>query len=140
MISSQDLEPHLQKIGDAKAILMYTGFSKCRKSNPGVYTDNHPYLDPGIPDVLRERCKYLSLFGMDLISVSVPSHRETGRECHRSFLCRDNPILLLEDACIPHPDEIKTPITLLICPWFLDDLDASPVTAFIRERTEGINR
>lgn len=132
LITAEELLPEIIKIPDAHALLLRTGFSQERITNPDVYSYAHPYIDPELADILRENCKNLRLFGIDLISVSVPSHREIGHRCHRAFLCDDKPILLLEDAFIP---DIRfnghLPNTLALYPTFLDDLDATPVTAFL---------
>lgn len=131
MITPDDIAPYIGKISDAKALLLRTGFSGLREEDPDAYINDHPCPDPAIADLLREQCKELQLVGMDLISASLPAQRELGHCCHRSFLCRDRPILLLEDAFIPETGSLGGPFTLSVYPFLVDELDGVPVIAFL---------
>ena len=127
--------PSFRRLSDAEALLLRTGFSGQREENPEIYMHAHPCIDPGIADLLTKHCKNLRLIGMDIISVSLPGQRSIGQECHRTFLCRDAPILLLEDLFIPELKNTYSPMTLSIYPFLVDDLDGVPVIAFLEDQT-----
>jgi kynurenine formamidase len=135
VITAKDIFPILPKISDAQALLLRTGFSSLREENPEIYINTHPSLDPRIADLLRKHCKNLRLIGIDIISVSLPGQRELGQRCHRSFLCGDKPILLLEDVFIPENKTQYLPLTLSIYPFLVDNLDGVPVIAFLEDLT-----
>jgi len=135
MITTEDIEPALDRVSDAEALLIRTGFSSRRRVNPLIYTSSHPGIDPEIADLLSERCKNLKLIGIDVISVSLPGKRDLGQRCHKAFLCRNSPILILEDAFIPECRNIYFPATLSIYPFLVDNLDGVPVIAIFEHQT-----
>lgn len=128
-ISRIDLEPFVEKMCDAEAILIRTGFFKYREVEPDVYTSGHPWLHPDVPEYLRNICPRLKLIGLDTISISNPSHRDEGRAAHRAFLCGEHPVLLLEDADLSDVRLSIRAFELYLYPWILDGLDGTPVTA-----------
>ena len=128
-ISKADLEPSVEQISDAEALLIRTGFFRYRQDQLDVYTTSHPWIQPDVPEYLREICPRLKLVGLDTISVSNPSHRKEGRETHRAFLCSKFPLLLLEDADISDSFLVGNKFELHVYPWIVDDVDATPVTA-----------
>ena len=112
---------------NAEALLVRTGFQIYRESDKGMYETNPPWLDQSVPSFLRMMCPKLKVFGIDTISVSNPSNREAGRECHRSFLCEEKPIMLIEDMDLS-PNKINEyEFTLKIFPWILEPLDGIQV-------------
>jgi len=131
-IGAGDLRPFLPGIRDAEALLIRTGMCRLRQEHPERYASSHPWVHPGVPDLLRRQCPDLRLFGLDTISISTPSHRNEGRESHRSFLCGSPPILLLEDVDLTTELLAGSPFTLRIYPVVHDDLDGVPVVALAR--------
>ena len=127
-ISKADLEPFVEQISDVEALLIRTGFFKYRQSKSDLYTTSHPWIQPDLPEYLREVCPRLKLIGLDTISVSNPSHREEGRATHRAFLCDKFPFLLLEDADLSNPCLVGNKFELQVYPWIVDEVDATPVT------------
>ena len=128
-ISKADLEPFVEQISDVEALLIRTGFFKYRQSKSDLYTTSHPWIQPDVPEYLREVCPRLKLIGLDTISVSNPSHREEGRATHRAFLCGEFPHLLLEDTDLSNPRLVGNKFELHVYPWIVDEVDATPVTA-----------
>lgn len=127
-ISKADLEPFMEQISDAEALLIRTGFFRYRQDRPDVYTTSHPWIQPDVPEYLREICPRLKLVGLDTVSVSNPSHREEGRAVHRAFLCDKLPFLLLEDADLSNLCLVGKKFELQVYPWIVDKVDATPVT------------
>ncbi|OPY36112.1 MAG: Kynurenine formamidase [Methanoregula sp. PtaU1.Bin051] len=114
---------------DAQAILIRTGLSRIRATSPMDYAQKNPVIDPGIVTFLRTAYPSLLLFGIDAISVANHLHKEEGRACHREFLCRDPPVLILEDADLSDKRLGHEPFTLMLYPFFMDETEATPVVA-----------
>jgi arylformamidase len=130
-IRPEDLDEKLTDKEDALVLLIRTGTSELRDSDPWAYMTTHPWVHPGVASFLRSRCPCLRIFGIDTISISTSSHRIEGHESHRTFLCDKNPIYLLEDADLSRVTP-KNRFALTLVPWLLEDLDGVPVTAFLR--------
>jgi arylformamidase len=125
----EDLLPHLSKTRDAQALLIKTGCGKTRATMPETYASEHPWVHPAVPGVLRQECPDLRLFGIDTVSVAIPSHREEGRKSHRAFLCESPPIFLLEDVNLSNGRLTEGSWQLRLYPILFDDLDGVPVIA-----------
>jgi kynurenine formamidase len=128
-IGPADLEPLLPLAGEARALLVRTGDWARRGRDPGGYASEHPWIHPGVPDLLRSRLPSLGIFGSDTISIASPLHREEGRACHRAFLCGSPPVLLLEDLDLSDPRLAGPGFSFRIYPWFREPLDGIPVVA-----------
>ena len=130
-ISKADLEPFAEQICNVEALLIRTGFFRHRYDKSDVYTTSHPWIQPDVPEYLREICPRLKVVGLDTISISNPSHREKGHAAHKAFLCGEFPILLLEDADLSDPRLMGEIFELCVYPWLVDEVDATPVVALI---------
>jgi arylformamidase len=128
-ISPGHLKPHLPEIQNTEALLIRTGTGFLRSTDPGRYASSHPRVDPSVPSWLRAECPGLKLFGIDIISITDPSHREEGRACHRRFLCDYPPILLLEDADLTDDRLLNHSFTLELHPFMAEWIDGLPVVA-----------
>jgi kynurenine formamidase len=126
----RDIESLISPCEDATGIFIRTGMQVFRDSDSERYCSRHPWIHPKIPSFLRTHCPAIKIFGTDTISISNPSHREEGRECHRNFLCGKKPILIAEDLDLSNPALSQGPLTVTIYPWIVDDLDGVPVHAF----------
>jgi arylformamidase len=126
-----DIRPFIGQLRGAAGLLIRTGMYRVRASDPAMYCTSHPWIHPDVPRFLREECPDLRLFGTDTISVSSPSHRTEGRECHRAFLCNENPILLLEDLDLSDPSLTSGPMNVTMYPWISDVPDGVPVQVFV---------
>ncbi len=129
-IRPEDLEGDLAGREDAEALLVRTGSWRLRTTDPRAYTAEHPWVHAGVAELLRRKCPRLRVLGIDTISISSPSHRQEGQESHRAFLCGKAPVCLLEDADLSSANP-EDRYALTVIPWFLEDLDGVPVTAFL---------
>ncbi|PKG32894.1 cyclase family protein [Methanoregula sp.] len=129
-IRIRDLEPYTRQIAGTKGLLIRTGMHRLRASDLGRYCNDHPWIHPEVPAFLRTTCPSLILLGIDTISISNPQFRSEGRQCHRAFLCHDNPILLAEDLDLSDSELSDVGFSVLIYPWIVDDLDGVPILAF----------
>lgn len=129
-ICVSDLEKNLSFFTNAAALLIRTGWGTIRSEDPEQYCGDHPWVSPEIPKFLRQNCPKLRLFGIDQISVSSILHREMGHDCHREFLCKKRPILILEDINL---SDIRIPGAFMmhLYPYFIDDIDGVPVIVIV---------
>jgi kynurenine formamidase len=134
-ITPAEIEGRLSSLGQTSALLIRTGEWQRRERDPAGYADIHPWLDPGIPDLLREHLPSLQLVGIDAISIASPLHRDEGRACHRSFLCKAPPILILEDLDLSDPLLGGGGCELWVYPWFRQGLDGIPVVAIVGKKS-----
>jgi len=128
-ILPEDIGPVLPPLGNVGALLVRTGDWQRRASNPADYGFEHPWVHPGIPDLLRANLPTLRIFGTDTISIGSPLHRDEGRACHRAFLCGSPPILILEDLDLSDSRLAGEGFALHVYPWFREALDGVPVVA-----------
>jgi arylformamidase len=130
-IIPEDLERQISIIPDVVALFVRTSWWKKRDLDIFSYCNDHPWISEELPDFLREKCPALRIFGIDQISVATPAHRDIGRECHRRFLCRKSPILLIEDMDLSDTRLLEGAYTLHVYPFLVDDLDGVPVIAIM---------
>lgn len=104
-------------------LILNTGFYKIRhksdfwKFNPGVHPDVSFHLKNFFPE--------LRVLGMDFISLTSFQNRVLGRESHKSFLGKNN-ILLVEDINLNNID--TQPKKIFCFPLLVESVDGSPVT------------
>lgn len=137
-IIPETFEKIIGPMHDAVALLIRTGWWKKRSSDPSSYCSDHPWISERFPGFIREKCPNIRIFGIDQISVSSPSHRDAGRECHKRFLCDKSPILILEDMDLSDEKVLSIVFTLHIYPFFIDDNDGTPVIALIERLRDEI--
>lgn len=115
---------------ESDALLIRTGFYKYRSSDAGTYCNSNPSLSPEAADWIRQNLQNLKILGIDSISISSSSHRETGARAHKILLTDHgyggDPVLILEDLYLP--GELKRLSELLVFPIFAADIDSSPCT------------
>ncbi len=127
-IGVEALRPHEARLHGCEALLLRSGFSRYRVTDPAHYVEATPGLS-------IEAARYLAGFsglrcvGVDFISVeNVKKGRETGFPVHHALLGRQEPMILLEDADLDAAGQ--RPIArLYLFPLRMAGLEASPVTA-----------
>jgi arylformamidase len=129
-VTPEDIKPFRDEIRDTEALFIRTGSGDIRDADPDTYATVHPWIHPDVPDYLREICPELRFFGLDAISVAVPSFRQEGRETHRNFLCKSPEIMLIEDLNLSSPDLTGQSWRLRFYPVVFDRTDGVPVLAF----------
>ncbi len=129
-VSISDVASVLEKCTDATGILIRTGMFQFRASDAMRYCSDYPWIDSELPSFLKGMCPSLQLFGTDTLSISNPSHRIEGHDCHRAILCGEKPVLIAEDLDLSDPDLISGALRILIYPWIIDHLDGVPALIF----------
>ena len=106
---------------DIELLIIKTGFGKFRGKRK--YWEEQPAIEPKLADTLRKRFPKLRILGFDMISLSSWQYREKGREAHKSFLCK-NDILILEDMNLTNLNE--TPQKVFVAPLLIENADGAP--------------
>ena len=113
---------------DIELLLLKTGF--CQHRYNETYWKYGPIILPDIAEYLRKNCPQLKLLGLDTISVSSYSERETGRKVHRAFLSGEQPILLIEDMDLSCVNANTSFEQVIVSPLRVNKADGSPCTVF----------
>jgi len=137
-ISPTNLDPMVHEENDVRALLVRTGVGDPDRERRSHDLGSQLWIDPSLPSFLRSLWPDLRLFGIDTLSVSSPAHRQEGHACHREFLCRTPPILLLEDLDLSHPRLCGRLWRLRLIPWIVAPIDGVPVVALLEDIAGGV--
>jgi kynurenine formamidase len=126
MFQASDLEPYFDRISDCDLLLLRTGYSHVRRTDP----DRYRHFSPGMS---IEGARYLEQFpglralGLDTISLASMQHLEEGLEAHRVLLGGQNRrFLIIEDMNLDR--DLSQLERVLALPLFIDGVDSAPCT------------
>lgn len=89
------------------------------------YVLNQPVIPASIADLLKVKFPKLRAVGFDLISLTSQLDKEEGKMAHRSFLLKNN-FLIIEDMKLDNLDE--TPELIIVAPLLVTGADGCPCT------------
>jgi len=124
MITADDLAPFASQCADADLLLLRTGFSRFRASDPDRYQQDNPGFAVSAAHWVLEHCRALKCIGIDSISFACARHVPDGIEAHRLLLGRVPPVLLLEDINLEFDFSRLRRVTIV--PFLIDGLDSGP--------------
>ena len=130
-ITVDDLEPHAAALDQTDLLLIYTGFSRCRATDPERYMMRQPGFSPEAAEYLvslpNMRCVGADIMGIE----NIPEGRKSDPPfpAHRKFLLSGKKFLILEDPNI-EPLVGKTLRRAFIVPLLFPEAEAMMVTAF----------
>lgn len=130
-IGVSDLEPHADALADADLLLVYTGFSKHRASEPERYMLKQPGFSADAAEFLVALPK-LRCAGGDFMGIeNIPAGRASDPPfpTHRAFLLSGKKFLILEDPDLA-PLVGKRLRRAFIVPLLFPEAEAMMVTAF----------
>ena len=127
LLNKESLKPHFIP-EDTELVLLKTGFDQHRHNE--TYWKCGPILTPDIAGYLREICPNLKILGLDTISISSFSERETGRKAHLAFLDGEQPIILIEDMKLSSVNVDTSFKQVIVSPLRVTKADGSPCTVF----------
>lgn len=127
-ISRADLEPHYESISRCDLLMIRTGFSAFRGSQPIRYSSQGPGMASDTARYLIEEFPRLRSIMIDFLSLASYSDPEDGDEAHKWLLgCYSNRFITpIEDAnlgVLP-----SNPRQIVVLPLLIDKVDSSPVT------------
>lgn len=130
MIERAALEPHEAAIAGADLVMIRTGWSSARSTDPERFATDGPFLGPDAARWLIDEHPRLRAIATDAISIGSPGQRVIATETHHvltGFGRTDGRfVLIYEDVgLVP---EAAGAVRVLAWPLFVDGADGSPVT------------
>lgn len=134
-ISRSDLIPYIEKIAKCDLLMLRTGFSKYRFTDPMRYARRNPGISKDVAEYLVENFSNIRALAIDAISIEFEGNFAHEFKAHKIFL-GDNthPILLIEDVNLDF--DFSGLLRVVALPLFIDKVDGSPCTviAELKER------
>ncbi|MBW2059331.1 MAG: cyclase family protein [Deltaproteobacteria bacterium] len=131
-ISVEDLKPSEARLAESDLLLVYTGFSEVRKTDPKRYVAGQPSFSVDAAHYLVDNFNLRGV-GVDLIGIeNIPEAKGLSPQfpVHKTFLLKKKRrFLLVEDANLA-PLVGRTISRAYVIPLRLFGLEAMPVTAF----------
>jgi len=130
-ILPSDLEPHEAALRESDLLLIYTGFSRHRATDPERYIMKQPGFSPEVAEYLvslpKMRCVGADIMGIE----NIPEGRKADPPfpAHRAFLLSGKKFLILEDPNI-EPLVGKSLHRAFLVPLMFPEAEAMMVTAF----------
>jgi arylformamidase len=129
LIVSRDLLSHADTISQCDLLLLRTGFTAYRDSDPLRYRDHNPGLSIDVADYLADHCfPKLRAIGIDTISMAAAANVSEGVKAHKILFTKPSscPVVLIEDM------DLSVDLThmkrIIVAPLFIKGLDSSPCT------------
>jgi len=133
-IERSALEEHAAAIADADLVMIRTGWSALRSTDPDRFATRGPFLEPDAARWLIDGHPRLRAIATDAISIGSPGHRDVAHETHHVLTGVGRTdgrfVLIYEDVGLVA--EAGTAIGVRACPLFVEGADGSPVT-FVAE-------
>src|SRR5947208_10962665 len=133
-IGRSALEPHAAAIAEADLVMIRTGWSEQRSTDPDRFATRGPFLEPDAARWLIDGHPRLRAIATDAISIGSPGHRDVAHEAHHVLTGVGRTdgrfVLIYEDVGLVA--EAGTAIGVRAWPLFVEGADGSPVT-FVAE-------
>lgn len=128
-ITKGELEAYRDKLERSDLLLIYTGFSKYRKTDPKKYQEKQPGFSEDAATYLVENFPSLRAVGVDLLGIENIGEAKPNFPVHKVFLKNGRRFFILEDANLAQLLGKKI-IRAYIVPLRIKDAEAMPVRAF----------
>jgi len=133
VVARSDIEPFFSKNDDTDLLMVFSGVSLLRESNPKEYTENFPSFTVGAAKFVIEETKVRGV-AMDFGAVDSPENLAAGNApVHYILLGRKDvgirSVVLIEEANLI-PILGKKVKRVFAMPLLLEGLDASPINMF----------
>jgi kynurenine formamidase len=140
LVTIEEVEPHATALEHADLLLLRTGWSEIRKSEPARYAHEGPGVSPEACTYLIDTFPGLKAIALDCISVAAYRRIDPDGILSHQILCGvgrgDRYVLIIEDldlAAYPAPPQ-ETPTRVYAIPLFPEGTDSSPCTVFAELR------
>lgn len=127
-INREDLEPHAETLKNCDLLLVYTGFSKYRSTDPQRYVLQSPAFSEEGAQYIVDNFSNVRCMGMDFMGAeNIPEGRKAGWPVHKILLGNNRSFFLIEDMKLA-PVMGKKTKRVYVAPLRMVDLEGSPVT------------
>jgi kynurenine formamidase len=132
LVRRDELEPHEAAIAEADVLLLRTGWSEVRRSDPERYAHHGPGVDPDACTYLIDGFPRLKALALDTISLASYDRIDPEGIVAHQILCGvgrgDRYVLIVEDLDLSaYPDDARRVFAI---PLFAQETDSSPCTVF----------
>lgn len=128
-ITKDDLVAHKDELDGSDLLLVYTGFSKYRKSDPDRYEKKQPGFSVEAAEYLVENFPSIRAIGVDLMGIENIGEARPEFPVHRVLLGNGRKFFHMEDANLAPLVGKKVNRAYIVPPRF-KGAEAMPVTAF----------
>jgi kynurenine formamidase len=132
LVSREELEPHEAAIAGADLLLLRTGWSEIRKTDPVRYAHDGPGVSPEACTFLMDGFPELKAIALDCISLAAYRRIDPEGIVAHQILCGvdrgDRYVVIIEDLDLSaYPAD---PVRVYAIPLFPEETDSSPCTVF----------
>jgi kynurenine formamidase len=136
LVLREELEPHEDAIRGADLLLLRTGWSRIRKSDPVRYAHEGPGVSPEACTYLIDGFPELKALALDCISLAAYRRIDPEGIVAHQILCGvgrgDRYVIIVEDLDLgAYPDD---PARVYAIPLFPQETDSSPCTVVVELR------
>lgn len=125
LASLEEMQAKTSHLVDPDVILIRSGWTAIRQSDPQRYTSSNPGIGPAATRYLLERFPNLRAIGFDNVSLGAMRRYDENHETHRIWLNPNEPRrdrMIIEDLNLP-PD-LPPPKSLSAIPLFVEGIDS----------------
>ncbi|OYT48656.1 MAG: hypothetical protein B6U85_01880 [Desulfurococcales archaeon ex4484_42] len=126
-ITRKDLEPYRDQLGKADLLLIYTGFSKYRFTDPARYEERSPGFSVDGAKFIVEEFPNIRAVGVDLLGIENIGKARPEFPVHKVFLRRGRKFFHIEDMNL-EPAVGKKLLKVIVAPLWIPNIDGVPVT------------
>ena len=124
LVRPEHLEIHSSELSKCDMLMIRTGYSEVRASDPQRYCFHGPGFSIAGAEYLR-RFPNLRAFGMDTISFACISHLDEGMKAHKVLLGGEGRrFLIIEDVDLG--GDISNIKRVVLMPWLNEGIDSAP--------------
>lgn len=132
LVTVADLEPHADRLCHSDLILIRSGWSRWRESEPQRYAAEGPGVSPDACEYMLKELPSLKAIGMDWISLAAYRKLDEGVLAHQILCGMQDPdryMIIIEDINLDGapPDMVR----FYAIPLFPAGVDSSPCTVFV---------
>lgn len=127
LVTEADLMGHRQALAASDAVLIRTGFSRWRQTDPDRYRDHNPGLSASAARFLAQpQFAKLRAVGIDAVSIAATACLDEGIKAHHILFAaqREGPVLIIEDVDLR--GDLSGMQRLIVAPLRAAGLDSSP--------------
>jgi len=129
-VNREDFESYADSLKNCDILLVYTGFSKYRQTDPRRYIHQSPGFSVEGAQYIVDSFDKIRCIGIDFLGIeNIEEGRKTGWAAHKIFLGGNPNSFLIEDMNLA-PVVGKKIKRVFVAPLRFVDLEASPVTVF----------
>ena len=131
VVIPEDLAAHREAIADSDVLLMRTGFSGVRVSDPVRYQSASAGFSSAAAQYVVDEFPKLRALAMDTLSFACPLQLDDGIRAHQILLDEnDRDVFLIEDLNLDV--DLSRLSELIVAPLFCEHLDSAPCTILAR--------